>query len=75
MKNDAFPDVSESTSLVEKLRLLLAFFNYQNPEDINRLSRFSVSLLKASQDKYLEGEGMRSRLLKLSQIILASLAR
>jgi ubiquitin-protein ligase E3 C len=74
MENDRFPYSSEPTYLVEKLQLLLTFFNYQNPEDINRLSRFSDSLLKASQDKCLDEE-LRPRLLKLSQIILTALAR
>jgi ubiquitin-protein ligase E3 C len=74
MENDRFPYSSEPEYLEEKLRLLLTFFNYQNPEDINRLSRFSDSLLKASQDECL-GEELRPRLLKLSQIILAALGK
>ena len=74
MENDILLNDSESKNLVEKLRLLLSFFNCQNLEDINRLSRFSERLLRATKDKYMEEE-LRPRLLKLSQVILEALAR
>lgn len=59
----------------QQLRLLLAFFNAENPGDIGRLSRFGDQLLKASQEGYLSERDLGSQLLRLANIILASLAR
>jgi ubiquitin-protein ligase E3 C len=59
----------------QQLRLLLAFFNADNPRDIGRLSRFGDRLLKASKEGYLLERDKRPQLFRLANIILASLAR
>jgi ubiquitin-protein ligase E3 C len=64
-----------SPTLIEELRLLLSFFNPQNPEDVSRLSRLSERLLRASQEGCLSEKDLRPHLLRLARIILASLTR
>lgn len=59
----------------QQLRLLLAFFNADNPGDIGRLSSFGERLLKASQEGYLSEHDIRPQLFRLANVILASLSR
>jgi ubiquitin-protein ligase E3 C len=64
-----------SPDLTEESRLLLSFFNSQNPDDLSRLSKLGDRLLKASQEGCLSEKDLRPQLLRLAQTILASLAQ
>jgi ubiquitin-protein ligase E3 C len=76
MEKDSARQASQiSPDLVEESRLLLSFFNSQNPGDLSRLSRLGDRLLKASQEGCLSEKDLRPQLLRLAQTILASLAR
>jgi ubiquitin-protein ligase E3 C len=76
MEKDSARQASQiSPGLVEESRLLLSFFNSQNPDDLSRLSRLGDRLLKASQEGCLSEKDLRPQLLRLAQTILASLAR
>jgi ubiquitin-protein ligase E3 C len=76
MEKDSARQASQiSPDLVEESRLLLSFFNSQNPDDLSRLSRLGDRLLKASQEDGLSEKDLRPQLLRLAQTILASLAR
>jgi ubiquitin-protein ligase E3 C len=62
-----------SLTLNEELRLLLSFFNAENPEDISRLSNFGERLLQASQEGCLKESDIRPQLLQLAHSITTAL--
>lgn len=63
-----------STILIKQLRLLLSFFNSQNPDDIARLVRLG-NTLQATREGCLSAKDIRPQLLRLATILLAALRR
>jgi hypothetical protein len=64
-----------SSSLSEELRLLLAFFNYREPQDVQRLLRISERILEAGDEGKLVEQDIRHQFLGLARAILATLAQ
>ena len=74
-KNDSVEVTYAHSQLAQELRLLLAFFNAEDSGDVIRLSRVGDRLLQAGQDGCLSEHDTRPHLLRLSNVILASLEK